>query len=202
MISSSRTLVIKSAALVIMMNSILILAFVSLFIVSADGFLQCRPESHASYATLNSARHLISYLDDRYYQLEEMEDSESATTEILFKSDYSIQFGDTDGPLPVSARGRWNLKGTEFAMILERTFATGQKGTAMGPFQYTTTRAFRGSLELVGGTLAISGQVFDATDNFGKVVTRLPKDAVGYFNMIDATDARQGSSGGQMSLAS
>ena len=152
-------------------------------------------------ASITSCR-LVPYLADRYYQLEEMEDRDTSTTELLFNSDNSVEFGDTDGPLPIEARGRWKLRDRDFAMIIERTFTTGQDGTDMGTFQYKTTRTFLGELTLIGDTPALIGQVFDASSETGTVEVDPPDDAIGYFNMIDATDARGSESVGSRSATS
>lgn len=44
-----------------------------------------------------------------YYQLEEMEDKDSCTTELYLRADGVIEFGDTDGPQFITAAGTWSV---------------------------------------------------------------------------------------------
>jgi len=75
---------------------------------------------------------------DKYYQLEEMEDRDSCTTELFLAADGNIEFGDTDGPLPTSSVGKWEVPdGTnDYTMYITRSFNTGQDNTDMGSFSF------------------------------------------------------------------
>ena len=44
-----------------------------------------------------------------YYQLEEMEDRDSCTTELFLRADGVVEFGDTDGPQFIAAAGTWSV---------------------------------------------------------------------------------------------
>jgi hypothetical protein len=56
-----------------------------------------------------------------YYQLEEMEDKDTCTTELFLRADGGIEFGDTDGP---KVRSLTNVNDTCFKALLSSTFAT------------------------------------------------------------------------------
>jgi hypothetical protein len=43
--------------------------------------------------------------ENKYYQLEEMEDRENCTTELFLKEDGQVLIGETDGPLWTEAVG-------------------------------------------------------------------------------------------------
>ena len=75
---------------------------------------------------------------DKYYQLEEMEDIDSCTTELFLNAKGGVEFGDTDGPRFVTAEGHWLVApGTnDFTMHIRRTFKTGQDNTDMGEFTF------------------------------------------------------------------
>ena len=68
-----------------------------------------------------------------YYQLEELEDRDSCTTELYLRGDGGVEFGDTDGPQYDAAAGSWSVPyGTnDFSMTIKRTFTSGRKGTDM-----------------------------------------------------------------------
>lgn len=127
----------------------------------------------------------------KHFQLEELEDSEKSTTDIILNSDYTVTVGRTDGPLITSSYGSWSDSGdqdkTFFDMKLSRTYVAGgdsKDDTAIGDFEYTVERTFKGEATLVGGSLiAMEGVVLDVDEIFG---TR----EVGFFNMIDTTEAR------------
>jgi hypothetical protein len=101
--------------------------------------------------------------ENKYYQLEEMEDKDTATTELFLKEDGSIEIGDTDGPKWDSARGTWKVKpGTdEFSMTISKTFGAGAKGKDVGEFAYTVARTYVGDMTHVGESVAITGVMKD-----------------------------------------
>ena len=47
--------------------------------------------------------------ENKYYQLEELEDAENCTTELFLKENGSVEIGETDGPLFVNAIGHWEI---------------------------------------------------------------------------------------------
>lgn len=44
-----------------------------------------------------------------FYQLEEMEDKDTCTTELFLRDDGVVDFGDTDGPRWLAAAGTWSV---------------------------------------------------------------------------------------------
>eukprot|EP00804_Cyclotella_cryptica_P022206 CCRYP_017952-RC/>CCRYP_017952-RC protein AED:0.05 eAED:0.05 QI:67/1/1/1/0.33/0.25/4/1402/295 len=141
-----------------------------------------------------------SYPGGKHYQLEELEDSETSTTDIFLNTDNTINVGETNGPLFLSAYGAWTTRntnlpmptgtrgGTQFEMQLTRKYQTGKEGTHdtdIGEFDYEVKRTFRGEMTLVGGTvLAVNGEILDVDETLGD-------RRVGFFNMIDTTEARK-----------
>ena len=126
--------------------------------------------------------------EDKYYQLEELEDKDGCTSELFLKADRSIEFGETDGPIWKAAVGTWNVKpGTnDFSMMITRTFETGSSGREMGEFTYDLVRRFEGDMSMVGESVAVVGQVF------AKKNSETEEISAGYFNMIDSTAERLG----------
>lgn len=124
---------------------------------------------------------------DKYFQLEELEDKETATTEVFLESDNTVNVGETDGPRSVSSTGTWSLSDKNvMEMILTRTFEGGKKEskfTDMGEFSFEVVRSFTGDLSPVGGLAAFAGSIH-SVDDAGVDLE------VGYFNMIDTTDER------------
>ena len=110
-----------------------------------------------------------------------MEDKETATTEILLKADNTIEFGETDGPRPISCTGTWehDEDDSSIKLVLNRTFSAGRTATDMGEFNFTVSRTLSGEVTSVGENLAATGSI-----NCEDV------ENVGYFNMIDTTDER------------
>lgn len=47
-------------------------------------------------------------IGDKHFQLEELEDSEKSTTDIILNIDYTVTVGRTDGPLLSSSHGTWS----------------------------------------------------------------------------------------------
>ena len=110
-----------------------------------------------------------------------------AITELTFNEDNTITFGDTDGPLPIEARGSWQLNDDEFQMEICRTFETGVEGSAesnlnnrIGQFAYDVLVGFRGELISVGGKLAVEGSMVVSKEDLGDL-------EVGYFSLLDTT---------------
>ncbi|EEC46241.1 predicted protein [Phaeodactylum tricornutum CCAP 1055/1] len=135
--------------------------------------------------------------EDKYYQLEEMEDKENCTTELYLKGDRTVEFGDTDGPIWTEAVGSWQVKpGTnDFTMVIKRKYQTGRDGTDMGSFDFQTERTFSGEMTQVGACVGITGVVHEADNG-----SPLQEEEIGFFNMIDATDERLKNSGGDEKL--
>ena len=125
--------------------------------------------------------------EDKTYQLEELEDRDTCTTEVFLKADRSIHFGDTDGPIPADALGKWQVEeGTNnFRMAIRRQFVTGQSNTDMGEFSFEVEKLYVGEMTMVGESVAITGKI-KARDEFNPDLEK----EVGYFNMIDGTDDR------------
>eukprot|EP00534_Pseudo-nitzschia_fraudulenta_P004970 CAMPEP_0201122572 /NCGR_PEP_ID=MMETSP0850-20130426/6169_1 /ASSEMBLY_ACC=CAM_ASM_000622 /TAXON_ID=183588 /ORGANISM="Pseudo-nitzschia fraudulenta, Strain WWA7" /LENGTH=443 /DNA_ID=CAMNT_0047389289 /DNA_START=78 /DNA_END=1409 /DNA_ORIENTATION=+ len=124
--------------------------------------------------------------ENKYYQLEELEDAENATTELFLKEDGTVEIGKTDGPLFAKAVGNWEIQENSFAMTITKTFKTGNDNSDMGEFQFEVERVFEGDMTVVGGTeVAINGKIF-AED----IITDKHEKEVGFFNMIDGTDQR------------
>ena len=144
----------------------------------------------------------------RHFQLEELEDAETSTTDVLLNIDATVTLGGTNGPLYKDAHGTWtescqldyndqhlpveqcdgdNFK-RFFEMKLTRTFHTGfeeRDTTKIGEFDYSVERTYAGECFLVGGRIfAMSGEILDVDEIFGQ-------RRVGFFNMIDTTEERE-----------
>jgi len=128
--------------------------------------------------------------ENKYYQLEELEDADNCTTELFLKEDGTVDVMETDGPLFSEAVGNWEIKENNFAMSITKTFKTGTDNkkdtTGMGEFSFEVERVFEGEMTVVGGTeVAINGRIF-AED----IITSKMDKEVGFFNMIDGTEVR------------
>ena len=151
----------------------------------------------------------------KYFQIEEMEDRDSCTTEVILNSNATISTLATNGPRHVSATGMWKLDPStgDFIMTLHRTYEAGRDSkisTNVGMFTFTTVRKFIGRLYNIGIKQGISGNTYDVTgttsssgsddgdggdenNNSRRLaeiddttpVTELRK--VGFFEMIDST---------------
>ncbi len=137
-----------------------------------------------------------SNIAGKHFQLEELEDAEKCTTDILLNSDMTVTVGRTDGPLFSSSFGTWSESESSedkatFEMKLSRTYTAGgdsKDPTDIGEFTYEVERTFNGLMTVVGGSMAaMEGVILDVDDLFG---TR----EVGFFNMIDTTEARDADS--------
>ncbi|KAL7530124.1 hypothetical protein ACHAWF_003251 [Thalassiosira exigua] len=145
-----------------------------------------------------SALNLQRPVGGRHFQLEELEDAEAASTDVLLNPDRTVTLGGTDGPLYISSSGSWSescqymqddqSEGENFKRLFEmkltRKFATGSEGTDqsdIGEFEYDVERTYRGECFLVGGSVfAMNGEISDVDEIFGE-------RRVGFFNMIDTT---------------
>merc|ERR1719409_1113653 len=125
--------------------------------------------------------------EDKTYQLEELEDQETCTSEVFLQADRTIYFGDTDGPIPVECEGRWDVEPetNSFRMAIKRTFGTGSDSRDMGEFSFDVEKLYMGEMTMVGESVAIQGTVL-VRDEFNPEVEK----EVGYFNMIDGTQDR------------
>jgi WW domain len=130
--------------------------------------------------------------DNKYYQLEEMEDRETCTTELFLKEDGTVLLGDTDGPLWESATGYWQVKpGTDdFSMSICKSFRTGSENRDMGEFEFQVTRTFEGEMIMVGESVAITGVMKHEPDDQEQQRQQQQRLEVGFFNMIDSTEIR------------
>ena len=125
--------------------------------------------------------------ENKFYQLEEMEDKDTATTELFLRDDNWIDFGDSDGPVAAQVDGYWSVApGTDdFEMTVKRVFVTGSDNTDMGEFTFEVIRKYVGQMTLVGESVAITGVMLNVDEVLGD-------EEVGFFNMIDGTNERQG----------
>ena len=99
--------------------------------------------------------------ENKYYQLEELEDAENCTTELFLKENGSVEIGETDGPLFVNAIGNWEISNNKFAMSITKKFKVGNDRTDMGEFTFEVERVFEGDMTVVGGTeVAVNGKIF------------------------------------------
>jgi len=98
-------------------------------------------EFRHAWVTYKETRSFLTYLLlplAEYYQLEEMEDKDTCTTELFLRADGVIEFGDTDGPQPNHSEGRWTVPdGTnDYSMEIKRRFGAGQSNTDVGEFDF------------------------------------------------------------------
>lgn len=123
----------------------------------------------------------------KYFQLEELEDKDSCTTELFLNYDRSVRVGETDGPKYDNATGKWDqLPDGSLRIILKRKYTAGkdkEEKTDIGEFQYEVERTFIGEITEVGGVAAVSGSMHDVDETLGD-------RNVGYFNLIDTTKQR------------
>mmetsp|Transcript_23286 Transcript_23286/g.36566 ORF Transcript_23286/g.36566 Transcript_23286/m.36566 type:complete len:197 (-) Transcript_23286:163-753(-) len=154
--------------------------------------MKCR--NAASTTVLNMKRPV----GGRHFQLEELEDAETSTTDVLLNTDLTVTLGGTNGPLYIDSSGTWSescvfLKESEedfkrlFEMKLTKKFATGAEGSNdsdIGEFEYSVERTYKGECFLVGGRVfAMNGEILDVDEIFGE-------RRLGFFNMIDTTEER------------
>lgn len=73
-------------------------------------------------------------------------------------------------------------------MTITRRYEAGveeREATAMGVFEFDVERSFQGQITMIGDCMAVEGVVWSLDDLFGD-------KEVGFFNMIDTTNARLG----------
>lgn len=121
---------------------------------------------------------------EKYYQLEEIEENESVTTEVFLKADRTVAFGQTDGPRYSAADGKWDIHPVtnELTMVVRRRFDAGQPNTDVGEFDYHLERKFSGEMTNIGANVGIIDGVMSEHHDGSAVV--------GYFSLIDATGER------------
>lgn len=133
------------------------------------------------YATVMPS---ISSAIGKFFQLEELEDKDKCTTEVMLNPDHTVTVGETDGPVFKTVAGRWKeMADGTFKMTLTRRYESGREKSAptdMGEFEYEVERIFTGEMTKVGGKLAVSGVMH----NMDKI---LGDEEVGFFNMIDTS---------------
>lgn len=128
-----------------------------------------------------------TFVANKYYQLEELEDKDDSSTEVFLKDDGTVAIGKTDGPPPVYASGEWDMKGKEFMMTLTRTYEGGHqpsRSTDAGEFKYKVKRTYQGELGHVGEEMAVIGGIIYS------IHPELGDEKVGFFNIIDTTDVK------------
>ena len=95
---------------VTVMNTTIIIATIFIAIVATPVIaFSAAPIAHAPTAsqTTNHLLHLQQSLAGLHFQLEELEDAETSTTDVLLNEDMTISLGHTDGPRYISAEGSW-----------------------------------------------------------------------------------------------
>lgn len=103
-------------------------------------------------------------LAERFFQLEELEDKESATTELHLNWDNTVSLGATDGPRFLKGSGTWkyNPDTLTVEVILSRTYAAGKHPsytTDMGEFDFTVDRVLTGAVEWTGNKVNVAGSI-------------------------------------------
>lgn len=151
----------------------------------------------STYYQLSSSTRLFDTaarvsLAGMYFQVEEMEDRDSCTTEVLLNGNTTVTLFETNGPVFISGTGTWILEdGGSFAMTLSRTYEGGKTTksfTDVGLFPYTTNRSFIGQLSKIGVKQGIEGSVYD-------IDSGTTERKVGFFEMIDTTVGADGEEG-------
>jgi len=128
-----------------------------------------------------------STISGKYFNLEELEDKESTTTELFLGEDSTVTMGLTDGPIPKESSGSWEIKDDGSVLVkLSRQFVAGSEGeeTSVGEFSYQVMRTFTGELEMVGAKTVVDGVILEVDETLGDF-------QVGFFNMIDTTEERK-----------
>jgi hypothetical protein len=107
--------------------------------------------------------------EDKFYQLEENEDIDNCRTEVYLLSDRTVDFGKTDGPVPESVEGVWDIvPGTDdFIMTIRKCFSTGKSGSDMGEFAFEIIREFKGDMAMVGESVSITGVIINKDELLG-----------------------------------
>lgn len=161
------SLVAQVSGYSVFLLSLLSLQFVTSFVVLAPSFTRCNIALSSSVA-------------GKHFQLEELEDKETCTTDIFLTEDMKVEVGETNGPPPSKSIGTWEEGDGSFKMVIERIFGAGRgavESTDLGEFEYSVTRTFKGEITEVGNNLAITGTI---------TCNKLDSE-VGYFNLIDTS---------------
>ncbi len=149
------------------------------FVPSAGGFrLAAQPRRATSARTPTMTTLRRTQLAAKSFQLEEMEDSANQTSAMYLAADGSVHLGQTDGPTPDRAKGKWSFTEPEglLEIEIERWF-----GADSVPF--SVKRLLRGHPDDGNSGLALFvGAMFRDPTDFG------PEEALGHFAMVEATD--------------
>lgn len=150
--------------------------------------LVCRSRDfgRAAPSTVNCRRVALRMLSvdaiqNRSFQLEEMEDEHSSTSAVYLKEDGSVSHGRTDGPVPERVDGAWtyNEGSQELVIDLNRHFQEGE-------IEFSVRRLLRGHAETSGAVqdmAVFSGNIFRGVDDFED-----PKSALGHWSLTVASD--------------
>lgn len=118
----------------------------------------------------------------RYFQIEEMEDSETRTTGIILEHNGTITTLVSDIPCYKEAFGTWERsEDGKFQMNMARIFTAGHKkvlDTDMGKFEFSMERTYMGELIYVGESVGAEGGIH-------LVHKQWEDEKVGFFSMID-----------------
>ena len=126
----------------------------------ANSYCESGSESKPFHDIQRSHTLEACYVGSKFFQLEELEDRDTCTTEIFLSADGRVMLTETDGPPPTSTTGSWERVGNkDFKMTLLRSFGGGSSSTDMGEFAFTVERTFTGEFSVVGESVHISGSV-------------------------------------------
>lgn len=89
------------------MNTIISIIFVVAIVATQVTAFSTAPIAHAPTASQTTNHLLHLPLANLHFQLEEFEDAETSTTDVLLNADMTVSLGETDGPRYVSAEGSW-----------------------------------------------------------------------------------------------
>jgi hypothetical protein len=151
------------------------------------------------------ATNVMINLAGRYFQMEEMEDSETRTTGMILEPNGTITTLISDIPCLKEAFGTWEQqpqKGAAVAAeedpgkqqqvqiqrIMTRTFTTGAPKileTDMGEFEFSMERRYTGELCLIGESVGIEGGIHLIHHHENNKWGADETNKVGFFSMID-----------------
>ena len=121
-------------------------------------------------------------LAGRYFQIEEMEDSETRTTGLVLEQNGTITTLISDIPCFKEAFGTWELtEDGQVLMNMARTFKAGTKKvleTDMGEFEFCMERTYTAELIFIGECVGAEGAIHLVHEKWGD-------EKVGFFSMID-----------------
>eukprot|EP00904_Undaria_pinnatifida_P012357 jgi/Undpi1/8251/HiC_scaffold_25.g10721.m1 len=148
--------------------------------VSSCGALRMNAETTAEVTTGDLA--------NREFQLEELEDRDVAETSIVLNEDGTITAGATNGPLPMSVRGKWAFDGKKYSMEISREFDAS--------IPYVVSRVYAGYVEEVlpaTDTMIVTGDIVmdDMDVGFFKMISA-PSDILDSLEHVDGAAARRG----------